>query len=278
MTNISVLISIYYKEHAEYLNQCLESLATQTVPATEIIIVKDGTLTDELENILSVSKEKLPLKIVGYKENRGLAYALQYGLKFCSYELIARMDSDDICIPDRFEKQIKYFNKNINIDIAGGYISEFIDTIENNVGIRDVPLNDIEIKNYLKKRSPFNHVTVMFKKDAVLKSGNYQDWYLYEDSYLWCRMLLNNCKFGNINDILVCVRVGKDMYNRRGGWEYYNSGIRLQKFMLKNKLINIHEYIIIVFIKFVVQILIPNNIRKFIYLHFLRKKQLKNNQ
>jgi glycosyltransferase involved in cell wall biosynthesis len=272
MLNFSVLISIYYKEKASNFNQCFESLATQTVPATEIIIVKDGTLTEELENTISIWKEKLPLMIVGYEENKGLAHALNYGLQFCSYELVARMDSDDICVPDRFEKQIKYFEKNSYIDIAGGYISEFIDTVDNIVSIRDVPLSDIEIKNYIKKRSPFNHMTVMFKKEAVLKSGNYQEWYLYEDCYLWCRMLLNKCKFGNIHDILVYVRVGKDMYTRRGGWKYCKSVIRLHTFMLRNNIINIYEYFTIVIFKFVVQVLMPNGIRKFLYLYLFRKR------
>jgi len=122
---ISVLISVYYKENPEYLDQCLNSLAVQTVPAKEIILVKDGKLTNELENVLSIWKEKLPMKIVGYKDKKGLAYALNYGLQFCSYELVARMDSDDICMPDRFEKQIRYLEEHKNTVIVGSNILEF---------------------------------------------------------------------------------------------------------------------------------------------------------
>jgi glycosyltransferase involved in cell wall biosynthesis len=122
---LSVLMSVYYKETAAHLNECLKSLAAQTVPATEIIIVKDGKLTHELEQCLALWQNKLPLKIVGYEENRGLAYALNYGLQYCTGNFIARMDSDDICLPDRFKKQIAYFEIHKDTDILGGNILEF---------------------------------------------------------------------------------------------------------------------------------------------------------
>jgi glycosyltransferase involved in cell wall biosynthesis len=117
-------MSIYYKETASNLNQCLESLAGQTVPATEIIIVKDGNLTNELEQILTSWKNKLPLKIIGYEENRGLAYALNYGLGYCSYDLVARMDTDDIALPERFEKQVKFMTNNPEIAVSSAWVEE----------------------------------------------------------------------------------------------------------------------------------------------------------
>ncbi|GHU17466.1 hypothetical protein FACS1894163_08390 [Spirochaetia bacterium] len=125
MFKFSVLMSIYHKEFASNLNQCLESLALQTLPASEIIIVKDGKLTAELEECLTSWQNELPLKIVGYEENKGLAFALNYGLQFCSNELIARMDSDDICMPERFEKQIDYFVQHKDTIIVGTNILEF---------------------------------------------------------------------------------------------------------------------------------------------------------
>ena len=125
MINFSVLLPVYCKETPEYLNQCLESLAVQTLPASEIVIIKDGKLTNELEETLSIWEKKLPIKIVGYEENKGLAYALNYGLQFCSYELVARMDSDDICMPDRFEKQIEYFKEHKETVVIGSNILEF---------------------------------------------------------------------------------------------------------------------------------------------------------
>ncbi len=125
MPYFSVLLSVYHKETADNLNQCLESLAAQTLPADEIVIVKDGKLTNELEEALAIWQMKLPLKIVGYEENKGLAYALNYGLDYCSYEYIARMDSDDICVPDRFERQIMYFEEHKDATIVGAGITEF---------------------------------------------------------------------------------------------------------------------------------------------------------
>jgi glycosyltransferase involved in cell wall biosynthesis len=272
MTNFSVLVSIYYKETSRNLAQCLESLASQTLLADEVVVVKDGILTDSLEKTLSEWQKKLPLKIVGYKENKGLAYALNYGLAYCSNELIARMDSDDICAPDRFEKQIKLFKEYPDIDVLGGFIYEFIDDIKNLVAVRDVPLNDYDIKKYFRRRDPVNHVTVMLKKSSLLKVGNYQDWYLNEDTYLWCRMILAGCKFMNIPAVLVYVRVGKDMYNRRGGLKYFIYDSRLQKYKFDNKIVNFYEYVTNVFIRFIVQVLMPNSIRHFIYRHFFRKR------
>jgi glycosyltransferase involved in cell wall biosynthesis len=125
MTKISVLMSLYYKETAHNLEQCLESLANQTLPADEIVVVKDGTLTYALEKALLEWQEKLPLKIIGYTENKGLAYALNYGLQYCSHELVARMDSDDICMPDRFKKQVKYLEMNKDAVIVGTSLLEF---------------------------------------------------------------------------------------------------------------------------------------------------------
>jgi glycosyltransferase involved in cell wall biosynthesis len=274
MNKISVLMSIYYKETYLNLEQCLESLANQTLTADEIFIVKDGTLTDSLDKTLSEWKKKLPLRIVGYKDNKGLAYALNYGITYCSNELIARMDSDDICVSDRFEKQIKYFEENPDIDLLGGYILEFIGDTKKPVAIRDVPLDNYSMKKYFRRRDAINHMTVMVKKISVLKSGSYQDWYLNEDTFLWCRMILAGCKFANLPDILVYVRVGKDMYNRRGGLKYFLADRRLQKYKFDNKIVNFYEYITNVFIRFIVQVIMPNSIRGLVYKYFFRKRFL----
>ncbi|MDR2556703.1 MAG: glycosyl transferase, partial [Bacteroidales bacterium] len=151
-------------------------------------------------------------------------------------------------------------------------ISEFINTVDNIVGIRIVPLLDKDIKTYLKKRCPFNHVTVMMKKSDVIKSGNYLDWFWNEDYYLWIRMMLAGCKFKNLNDILVNVRVGNDMYRRRGGKKYFQSEIRLQKYMLDNHIIGVVTYCCNVFIRLIIQILLPNKIRGIIFQKLFRNK------
>lgn len=172
----SVLISVYYKEKAEYLIECLESMVHQTVQPSEIVIVKDGKLTAELEDVLTKYKTKYQrlFKFVCLEKNVGLGLALAEGIKNCSHELIARMDSDDISIPNRCELQLREFAKDSLLDVCGGYIKEFCDSKEKVVSIRKVPLVDSEIKEYQKRRDAVNHVTVMFKKSKVLEAGNYQ--------------------------------------------------------------------------------------------------------
>ena len=272
--NFSVLISTYKKENPKYLDEALCSIwDLQTIKPSEIVLVKDGPLSEELDIVIDTWKKRIneKLNVIELPKNVGLGLALKIGLQECRFELVARMDTDDISVNNRFEKQLRYFKENPTVDIVGGYIYEFIDVIENVIGIRGVPTSDIKIKKYLRKRSPFNHVTVMFKKEAVLVSGNYQEWYCYEDYYLWSRMLINNHIFGNIPENLVYVRVGKNVYARRGGWKYYKSVAKLHKFMLENKIIKWHEYLYNVLNRFVVQILMPNKIRSFMYQKLLRK-------
>ena len=140
MTSFSVLQSVYKNDNPAFLDESLQSIADNTLLPQEIVLVKDGILTPELENVIESWREKLPLKIVGYEENRGLGYALNYGLDFCEAELVVRMDSDDISYANRFEKQIKYMEGNPDIALSSGYISEFNDSKMMPKSIRRVPL------------------------------------------------------------------------------------------------------------------------------------------
>ncbi len=205
------------------------------------------------------------------KINCGHGNARRAGLLACVNELVALMDADDICVSNRFEQQLDIYCKH-NIDIVGGDISEFIGTIDNVVACRNVPTTDADIKQYMKKRCPFNQMTVMFKKSTVLKVGGYVDWYCNEDYYLWLRMAQANCSMKNTGTILCNVRVGKEMYNRRGGWKYFKSEARLQGYMLDNKIIGFGTYIINVLKRFVVQILLPNKVRGWVFKRFAREK------
>lgn len=273
MEKYSVLMSLYIKEKPEYLDLAIQSMVEQTLMPNEIVIVKDGPITNELQEVLDKYTKKYPglFNIVGYKENKGLGYALNYGLEYCRNELVARMDTDDISEKDRCRKQVNYFTKNPKLDILGGQIEEFIGDINNIVGKRVVPLKDEEIKKYLKKRCPFNHVAVMLKKSSIKKVGNYKEWYFNEDYYLWIRALLNNLKFGNLEDTLVRVRVGQEMYGRRGGILYFNSEYKIQKYLLENKVISIWRFGINIFLRFIIQILLPSNLRGVILKKFARK-------
>lgn len=209
------------------------------------------------------------LKVIEFSENKGLGKALEAAIEKCTYDLIARMDSDDIAVENRFELQLKKMRSS-DIDICGGQIEEFIGDIGNVAGRRLVPETDAELKAYIKMRCPFNHMTVMYKKSAVLRAGNYMDWFWNEDYYLWIRMALADMKFANLPEILVHVRVGKDMYARRGGKKYFQSETKLQKYMLDKKMISLPTYIENVGKRVIVQVLLSNNVRAWVFKHFAR--------
>lgn len=269
----SVLMSIYYKENVSYFRESIESLLKQTLPPNEIVIVEDGKLTDELYQCIDeyVNKYNGLFKIVKLEENKGLGEALRIGLLNCSYDIVARMDTDDICKYDRFEKQINYLKNNSNVSVVGSYIAEFEDSPENVISIRKVPISYSEVYKRSKYRNPLNHMTVAFKKDDILDSGSYRTFLLNEDYDLWCRVLMNKYIIQNIPETLVYVRAGSEMYRRRGGLEYFKSELNLQKELYKNKFITLYQLIINVSLRFVVRIL-PNNFRSTLYKVFLRKK------
>lgn len=269
-TKFSVAMCVYGKDNPEWFEIAVESVLNQTVKPSEIVIVVDGPLTEELYLITEKLSSNKIFKIIRFPENRGHGEARRAGFEACSNELIAIMDADDISIPTRFEKQLKCFEN--NIDIVGGNIAEFIDDVNNVVGYRLVPQSDADIKQYLKKRCPFNQVTVMLRKTMYLQSGGYIDWYWDEDYFLWIRMLQNGATFMNIDEILVNVRVGKEMYQRRGGIKYFKSEKKLQKYMLKNKIIGLPTYVINVLKRLIVQVLLPNKLRGWVFKKFARNK------
>ena len=242
----------------------------------EIVIVEDGPVSEDVAQYLNALQAEGKVTLVPLQENVGLGRALAAGTEHCSCEWIARMDSDDICTPDRMEKQIAYLKEHSDVDVLGGNMSEFIDEPNNTVGVRDVPLEHDAICKYMKKRCPFNHMTVIIRKAALENAGGYQHWHYNEDSYLWARMYLSGAKFANIPDILCYVRVGKDMYRRRGGYKYYKSERDLFKFMYKNKIINRFEYQEAKFIRFIVQVLMPNSVRQWFFKTFARSKNERN--
>ena len=270
----SVLISVYKNEKVEYFIQAMDSLFNQTVIPDQIVLVRDGQVYRELQIALDkyVVNYTSIVTYVPLEQNGGLGNALRVGLTYCRNEYVARMDTDDISVGNRFEKQIEFLTANPNVDIVGGNISEFIDSEDNIVDYRIVPQKHDDIATYLKSRSPFNHVTVMFKKSIVEQAGSYESFYLFEDWYLWVRMYLTGARFANINDVLVNVRVF-DMANRRGGIKYYKSCINLLKYMRKNRVITGFNYFKISVIRFCGYVLLPNKLRAWAYKKFLRKNK-----
>lgn len=272
MERFSVLLSVYKNEKPEYMRACFESMLKQTIKADEWVVVEDGPLTPELYRLLDEYDESHPGLIVRVplEKNRGLGLALREGMLHCSYDLIARMDTDDICREDRFEQQLKYMKDNPDIDVCGSHIKEFYDSIMDIRSERRVPLTDAEIKEYQKRRDGVNHVTVMFKKTAVLAAGNYQSCLLMEDTLLWINMILNGAKFGNIDDYLVFVRTGSDMFTRRGGLSYYKKYKSGRKRIYETGYISWWDYKYTLIVQFVVCI-IPNGLRRLVFEKLLRR-------
>lgn len=263
--SFSVLMSVYRKEYPEYLRQALDSIFSQTAKATQVVLVKDGPLTPELDAIIDDYHARYPeLEIVPLAENKGLGLALAEGMMHCKYELVARMDSDDISRKDRFKIQLDLFNNCPSIDICGSHMLEFEDDISNIVAKRRVPLTDAEIKHYQRRRDGLNHVTVMFKKSSVLKAGNYQHCPLMEDTLLWVNMFKNGANAVNIDDYLVYVRIGKDMYERRGGLDYFNKYKQARKRIYETGYISWFDYLYTLIIQFIVAV-IPNKVRGFVF-------------
>lgn len=272
MAQFSVLMSLYIKERPEYLKESLDSVLNQTVRPNQIVVVKDGPLTEELEAVLElfVSEENGLYTVVPLEQNQGLGLALREGIQHCNYELIARMDTDDIARKDRFELQLAEFEKDPDLDICGSHVLEFEGSIDNIVAKRTVPLTDFEIKKYQKRRDGFNHPAVMFRKSKVLESGNYQSCPLMEDTYLWVNMFLHNAKAKNIDDFLLYFRVGKDMFERRGGWKYYKKYKQGRKMVYKTGYISWLDYHYTLLAQIVVA-LMPNKIRGWFFKRVLHK-------
>lgn len=270
----SIITSVYKNDKPEFVREALDSmLVEQTVKPSEIVLVRDGQVPEELESLLNEYESRYPeiFNIIRLEQNCGLGNALKLGVEIAKYDIVARMDSDDICLPNRFEQQLKFLRENPDADIVGGQMTEFIGNSDNIVGTRVVPCSNAEIYEYMKSRCALNHVTVMFRKEAVLKAGNYQDWFWNEDYYLWIRMMITNCRFANLPETLVNVRSGADQYARRGGRKYYESEKGIKKLQLENKMISNIEYFYFVVQRYIIQILMPNWLRGWVFRTFARK-------
>lgn len=268
----SIAISVYKNDDPTYFDRALSSITDlQTIMPDEVVLVVDGPVSDELNSVINKYENKYDFfNIIRLEKNGGLGNALKIAVENAKYELIARMDSDDVSRPTRFEEQLKYFMLHPEIDIVGGDITEFIGDENNIVGTRAVPKSDYDIREYMKTRCAMNHVSVMYKRMAVQAAGGYQDWFWNEDYYLWIRMWLNNAVFANTGTVLVNVRVGEEMYQRRGGRKYFESEKGLQDYMLSHKMIGIPTYCQNVLKRLIVQRLLPNKLRGWVFRTFAR--------
>ena len=241
----SVLMSDYHKEKPEYLKQAIESIQAQALLTDDFVLVCDGPLNDALDGVIFAKQQEMGtvLNVVRLAKNGGLGNALNEGIKYCKNELIARMDSDDIAYPDRCEKQLSVFDEHPEVGICSGIVEEFT-TDPNTVDAKRVPPEtNVEIVEFAKKRNPFNHPCVMYRKSVVKAVGSYQDFYLLEDYYLWLRMLMAGYQGYNIQEPLLHMRAGSEMYKRRAGWKYAETQMRLFRFMRGSGFIGNGQYI-----------------------------------
>lgn len=267
---ISVLMSVYQKEKPEYFKAALESVINQTMQPDEILVIKDGPLTTELETVLEeVSKHCSYLRTYQFEENVQLGRALRKGVELCENGLIARMDTDDIACPDRLQKQCDYMMAHEDVAVLGGYIEEFCDD-QSFSNVKTIPTGIEDIRSYARFRNPLNHMTVMFRKTAVLEVGNYRHYPFLEDYDLWGRVLAADYEIDNLPEVLVRARVGNELYGRRGGFEYCKRYLGLRKEQHKLGLTNWMEWMIACGITIAVTI-IPSGARKQVYQKILRK-------
>jgi len=273
--NYSVLMSVYFKEQPVFLNMAIQSMVDQTIKPDQFIIVKDGPLTSELDQVISGYDSKYPglFTIIANKTNLGLGPALRKGVLESRNELIARMDSDDFCVNDRVEKQLKVLRNHPEIGMVGSFEAEFINDISNVVAIHRVPENNWAIKQFMRRRCAVLHPTVMFKKSAVLAAGNYQEtsvYAVYEDYDLFARMIFDaNIQCFNIQECLYFIRTSEDFYERRGGFKYSKTVLRFKWHLFRKNNMSFVDFCISGIGQAAV-CLLPNKLRKMFYLTFLR--------
>lgn len=273
---VSVLMSLYWRERAEWLREALESVWGQSVVAREVVLVLDGPVGEELMGVVREFEETGEgprLKVVALKENVGLGRALAEGMKHCECELVARMDTDDVMVPERLERQWGYMAEHGDVAVCGAWIDEFVTGERGEktvVATRKLPEGDEEIKRFGKGRNPMNHPVVMFRKSCVEAAGGYEHFPLFEDYYLWVKMMVKDEIFHNLQESLLMFRQSSDVYRRRGGWRYALDEIKFQRAICRLGFIGTMGAIKNIGIRFGVRIM-PNGLRSIIYKKLLRK-------
>ena len=272
MSDYSVLMSVYAGERAEYLERAARSMLKQTVPPREFVLVCDGPLSLELEKIIAKLTREWPqtMTILRLPEQKGLGIALREGVLACRCGIVARMDSDDIALPQRMELQLAALEENLELAALGGQIEEFFE--ENTWGNRGVPLSPEKVRNRAAFRNPMNHMTVTFRREAVLAAGNYMDFDRFEDYHLWARMLGQGMKLANLPQVLVRARVNDGTYARRGGWRYFCQSVAMQNHLLHCGLCGPVGWLRNCLIRFCGTVLLPRALRGRIYQTLLRRR------
>ena len=263
----SLVLCVYKKDNPKHLSQSLESISKQTILPDEMVIVKDGPLTEELEAVLNNFVFLNDVNIIALPQNMTLGPARARGVEEARYNWVALMDSDDVCLPDRFKYQLSLISSNENIDIIGGQITEYDDIPGNAISIRSVPIDHEAILTRAKKRNPFNAMTVMFKREKAIQAGNFRYFPGFEDYDLWVRMIKNGARCANCPEILVHARIGNGLYNRRSGFGYICSEWKMQSNLRKLRITTGLEFIRNILTRIPIRLL-PQKCLKWLYARF----------
>jgi len=273
----SVLVCIYRNDNIEYFIDAYTSILNQDLLPSQIVLVIDGWIPNNLNILVNTFKKKseslkIEFEIVKLKDNLGHGLARRNGIDKCKYDIVAIADADDINHKQRIIKQINFLKKYIDISIVGSQIVEIDSGTKVPISKKTIPVENGEIIKYLKTRCPFNQMSVMFRKKDVVQVGNYVDFYHNEDYHLWIRMYLNGFKFANLPEVLVSARVNPLFYNRRGGYRYFISELKIQNILLKNRIIILPQWLMNICIRLIVQIILPSVIRGWFFKKFFRKE------
>lgn len=266
MSNFSVLIPVYINDNPEYLQQALFSIwDEQTLKPSQIVVVQDGPLTQELLGIIGNWKERLGsvITLVSLEINSGLGVALNEGLRYCHYDIVARMDADDVALPERFETQIRFLEKHKNIDVLSAFVEEYDEDLAVLQSIRRLPLDHYSISEFARRRNPISHPVAVFRKESVLKVGGYPLFRKSQDYALWSKMLISGCQMANLGSVLLRMRLGKGLQQRRG-WSYFKEELKILRFQLKIGFISRTQFLSNLFLRSVVR-LSPSPIKSMLY-------------
>jgi glycosyltransferase involved in cell wall biosynthesis len=267
----TVLMAVYRKDDVDLFSRAVHSVFANTLAPNHCLIVVDGQVTEALDTaIVDLEKTYSPkIQFLRLTNNLGLAKALNAGIREIHTEWIVRADADDINLPNRFKELANAINGNLDIDLLGSNILE-IDKAGSPVAIREVPGSEADIRQFVKTRNPFNHMTVAYRRDAVMECGFYPNVYLREDYALWCKFLFRKKRVMNISQVLVHATAGRDMYARRGGWKYAKAEWQMQKLLVDSSLKGMGRGLLDGLLRSAI-FMIPASLRGYIYRHFLRK-------
>ena len=273
MEKYAVLMAVYYKERPEYLRMAVESMLQQTRPPEEFVLVCDGPLTEALDGVIRSYCGAYPglFRIHRLKENMGLGTALNAGLARCRCELVARLDSDDLAVPERMQLQLEAMARDPQISVLGGQIGEFDRSPEQMTGLRLVPTEESAIREFLRFRSPMNHTTVLLRRSHVLQVGGYEAVAGFEDYMLWGKLLASGRKLANLPQVCCKVRADAGMYTRRGGVDYFRRTVQMEQLLLRRELISPAQYYRNITVRFAGTVLLSNRLRRAVFLRFLRQ-------